>query len=138
MYAGAIVSAIGLVLDLLTIGSIRSNLHKSYPKLTSSQLHAAEQTFVIALIVTGLVGIGLWVWLAMMNKAGRSWARIVGSVLFGIDTLLLLFGLSRAGAAAGTLSSIVTWLLGLGAVVFLWRKDSSEYFTAASNPSGEA
>jgi hypothetical protein len=138
MYAGAAVSAIGLILDLFTIGSIRSNLHKNFPKLSASQLHSAQQTFIIALVVTGLIGIGLWVWMAMMSKAGRSWARIVGSVLFGVDTLLLLLGLSRAGAAAGTLSSILTWLLGLGAIVFLWRRDSSEYFTAAGHPYGKA
>ena len=63
-----------------------------------------------------------------MNKAGKPWARIVATVLFGLDTLFLLLGVARAGAAAGTLVSIVTWLIGLGAVVYLWRKDASAYF----------
>ena len=53
---------------------------------------------------------------------------IVATVLFGLDTLFLLLGVARAGAAAGTLVSILTWLIGLGAVIYLWRRDSSEYF----------
>ena len=69
-----------------------------------------------------------------MSKAGKSWARIVATVLFGLDTLFLLLGVARAGAAAGTLVSIVTWLIGLGAIVCLWRRDASEYFTAVSRP----
>jgi hypothetical protein len=41
---------------------------------------------------------------------------------------------AQAGAAAGTLVSILTWLIGLGAIIFMWRKDASEYFTAQSPP----
>jgi len=55
-------------------------------------------------------------------------------VLFVLDTLLLLLGVARAGAAAGTLVSILTWLIGGGAILFLWRRDASEYFTAQSRP----
>ena len=72
--------------------------------------------------------------MAVTNKAGKSWARIVATVLFGLDTLFLLLGVARAGAAAGTLVSILIWLIGLGATILLWRKDSSEYITAQSAP----
>jgi hypothetical protein len=133
MYAGAVLSALDLIIGLATIGSLRSSLRKADPTLTASQLHSAEVFLVGASVVVGLAGVGLWVWMAMKNKAGRNWARILGTVLFGIDTLFLAFGLSRAGAAAGTLFSIVTWLIGLGAVVFLWRRDSTEYFTGLLN-----
>jgi len=74
------------------------------------------------------------VWMALMNKAGKSWARIVATVLFGLDTLFLLLGVVRAGAAASSVVSILIWLIGLGTVILLWRKDSSEYFTAQSAP----
>jgi hypothetical protein len=134
MYAGAAVSAIDLIIGLVTVGSLRSNLHKADPSLTPSQLHSAEVFLVGVSVVIGLLGVGLWIWMAMMNKAGRNWARILGTVLFGIDTLFLAYGLARTGAAAGTLVSIVTWLIGLGAVVYLWRRDSTEYFNALRTP----
>ncbi len=131
MYAGALVSAIDLIVGLATIGNLRSSLHSADPKLTPSQLHSLETVLVGISVVTGLIGIGLWIWMALMNKAGKGWARVFGTALFGVDTLLILLGLARAGAAVGTLFSIVTWVIGLGAVVFLWRKDSSEYFNAS-------
>jgi hypothetical protein len=134
MYAGAAVSALSLIVGLATVGSLRSALHKSDPSLTPAQLHSLQTVVIVGSVVVGLIGIGLWVWMALMNKAGKSWARIVATVLFGLDTLFLLLGLARAGAAAGTLVSILTWLIGLGAVIFLWRRDATEYFTAQSAP----
>jgi hypothetical protein len=128
MYAGAVVSALSLIVGLVTIGSLRDSLHKSYPTFTASQLHSLQMVLVVGSVVFGLISIGLWVWMALMNKAGKPWARIVATVLFGLDTLFLLLGVARAGAAAGTLVSILTWLIGLGAVVYLWRRDASAYF----------
>jgi hypothetical protein len=132
MYAGAVVSAVSLVVGLATVGSLRSALHKSQPTLTPTQLHDLQTIVVVGSVVIGLISIGLWVWMALMNKAGKSWARIVATVLFGLDTLFLLLGVARAGAAASSLVSILIWLIGLGAVVLLWRKDSTEYITAQS------
>ena len=134
MYAGAVVSALSLVVGLLTISSLRSSLHKSDPSLTASQLHSLQTVVVVGSVLIGLISIGLWLWMAAANKAGKSWARIVATVLFGLDTLFLLLGVARAGAAAGTLVSILTWLIGGGAVILLWRKESSEYFAEQSAP----
>jgi hypothetical protein len=130
MYAGAVINALTLIIGLATIGSLRSTLHKAAPTLTSSQLHAYEVFFLTITVVSGVLGVGLWLWMARMNKAGKSWARITGTVLFAIYTLLLLLGIARAGAAASTLVSILTWLIGLGTVILLWRRESSEYFNA--------
>jgi len=134
MYAGAVVSALSLIVGLVTIGGLRDSLHKSQPTLTPTQLHNLQTVVVVGSVFIGLVSIGLWVWMALMNKAGKSWARIVATVLFGLDTVFLLLGVARAGAAAGTLVSILIWLIGLGATILLWRKDSSAYFTAPSAP----
>ena len=128
MYTGAVVSALSLIVGLVTIGSLRDSLHKAQPSLTPTQLHDLQTVVVVGSIFIGLISIGLWVWMALMSKAGKPWARIVAIVLFGLDTLFLLLGLAQAGAAAGTLVSILTWLIGLGAVVYLWRKDASAYF----------
>ena len=128
MFAGAVVSALSLIVGLVTVGSLRNSLHKSDPSLTTSQLHSLQTVVVVGSVFIGVISIGLWLWMAQMNKAGKSWARVVATVLFGLDTLFLLLGVARAGAAAGTLVSILTWLIGLGAIIFLWRKDSSAYF----------
>ena len=130
MYAGAIVNALSLIIGLATLGSLRSALHRAAPTLTSSQLHSYEVFFVTVTVASGVIGIALWLWMARMNQAGKGWARITGTVFFVIYTLLLLLGVARAGAAASTLVSILTWLIGGGAVFLLWRRDSSDYFNA--------
>jgi hypothetical protein len=132
MYAGAVVSALSLIVGLATIGSLRDSLHKAQPSLTPTQLHNLQTVVVVGSIFIGVISVGLWVWTALMSKAGKPWARIVATVLFGLNTILLLLGVAQAGAAAGTLVSILTWLIGLGAVIYLWRKDASAYF----NPAG--
>ena len=130
MYAGAVVNGLALIVGLATIGNLRSALHRADPSLTTTQLHDFEAFYVTLSVVTGLIGIGLWILMAVMNRRGHSWARIVATVLFGIYTLLLLLGVARAGAAVGTLVSLLTWLIGLVTVILLWRRQSSAYFNA--------
>lgn len=130
MYAGAVVNAISLIVTLTTVGNIRSAVHRANPSWTPTQLHNFEKFFVVISVVSGVIGIGLWIGMALANKAGQSWARIVATVLFSIYTLLLLFGLSRAGVAGGSLVSLLIWLIGLGTIIMLWRRESSDYFNA--------
>ena len=46
------------------------------------------------LVVVGLIGIALWIWMAQMNKRGRNWARITSTVFFALDTLGAIGGLA--------------------------------------------
>jgi hypothetical protein len=85
-------------------------------------------------VILGLIGIGLWIWMASANKAGKNWARITSTVFFGLDTLGLLASFSQAETLLGRLVSLVVWLIGLGVIVMLWRKESSAYFAAARQP----
>ena len=41
-------------------------------------------------IVSGLVAIALWLWMARATRQGRNWARILSTVLFGLATLELI------------------------------------------------
>jgi hypothetical protein len=128
MYAGAALSAIGIVLELVSIGSVKSAIKKANPKLTTTQIHSAEIVGVAIVVIIGLIGVGLWIWMAWANGRGKNWARIVASVLFGLSTIDVLLSVARPHATIGLLLTILVWLVGLGAILFLWRKDSSAYF----------
>ena len=130
MYAGAIVSGLSLVVGLITIGSLRSALRKAYPNVTASQLHTIEVATVVFIVIFGLIGIGLWIWMAMANKRGGNWARITATVFFGLNTVSLLVGLARPEPLASRLVGLLIWLIGLGAVVMLWRSESTAFFKA--------
>jgi hypothetical protein len=134
MYAGAAVSAIGAIIGLATIGSLKTTLQQQNPSLSSSQINTAADVAVVAVVVVGLIGIGLWIWMALMCKAGKNWARITGTVFFGIATISTLFGLARPEVAVSRIISIVGWLIGLGAVILLWQKASSAFFKPDQYP----
>jgi hypothetical protein len=128
MYAGAVVSAIEIIISLTTIGSLKSAIEKAYPHDTAAYVHTLEVEGVAGLVISGLLGVGLWILMARMNLAGRSWARIVATVLFAINTLELLSIFVRPNATLGVAFAVLLWLIGLGAIVFLWRGESSAYF----------
>jgi hypothetical protein len=129
MYAGAALSAVSFIVGLATIGSLRQAIIKASTKtLTSSQIHAAEVVGVAVIVILGLLGVGLWLWMAWANGRGRSWARIVAAVLFGLNTLGLLSVAVRPSAVGTKIFDILVWLVGLGATIYLWRPDSSAYF----------
>lgn len=128
MYAGAALSAIGLVFDFIGLSSVKKTLEQQHPDMTTAQIHSIETVTVAVVVIVGLLGIGLWIWMAITNGKGKSWARIVASVLFGLSTLDLLISLAGVGVRSGFILGILVWLVGLGAIILLWRKDSSAYF----------
>lgn len=134
MYAGAIVSAISLIITLATVGSLKTAIHNADPTLTASKLHSAEVAAVAVAIIFGLIGIGLWLWMAYANKAGKNWARITATVFFGLDTLSVLTSFRQAEPVLSRVISILIWLIGLGAIVLLYQRESSTYFTASKRP----
>jgi hypothetical protein len=128
MYAGAAVSAVSLIISLATIGGTKDAIKKAKPSLTATQVNQLN-TFIIALaVVSGVIGVALWLWMARANGQGKNWARILSSVLFFLATLDLFGVLSQPKTALGLIFPVLTWLVGLGAVILLWRKESTEFF----------
>ena len=121
MYGGAAVSAIVIIVALLTIGSAKTAVHNAFPSYSATRVRGAAIGLVAYEVVVQLITIGLWLWMARANQGGRSWARIMSTVLFGLNTLILLASLARPHATLGIVLLLVVWLIGLGAVFFLWR-----------------
>jgi len=134
MYAGAVVSALSLIATLATISQLRTALHNADPALSAARLHTAEIAAVIIALLVGLIGVGLWIWMAAANKAGKNWARITASVIFGLDTLAVIADFTRPEPLLNRLVSAVIWLIGLGVIALLWRRDSRAYYTASQGP----
>jgi hypothetical protein len=128
MYAGAAISAVSLIISLATIGGTKDAIRKAKPSLTATQVNQLN-TFIIALaVVSGVIGVALWLWMARKNGEGKSWARILSTVLFGLATVDLFGVVSQPKTVLGLVFPVLTWLIGLGAVVFLWRRESTEFF----------
>ena len=128
MYAGAAVSTVSLIISLADISGTKTAIRKARPNLTATQVSQLN-TFIISLaIVSGLIGIGLWLWMARANNQGKNWARIMSTVLFGLATLDLVGVFSQPKTLLGLIFPVLTWLVGLGAIWLLWRPDSTAFF----------
>ena len=84
MYGGAISSAALLIVALPFAGDVKG--HVLGYRLTPTPLTITLVT------LAALAVIGLWLWMARTTSQGRSWARILSTVLFGLATLELLAG----------------------------------------------
>ena len=109
-------------------------MYQPYPgrdtELPETQLPQAQRPPAPASerIAAGVIAAVVWVVLARSCQRGRGWARITGTVLFALATVDTAVGLTTPIAVAVRLWAVVTWLAGLAAVVFLWRRTSSAYF----------
>jgi hypothetical protein len=130
MYAGAVASVLLAVVEFLTRKSLKASLLRQFPKLAARHPHFASRPFTFAAIVGGVIAVVLWIVIAQSCKAGRNWARIAGTVFFAIATIDALAALAIPFAVGVKIIQLVVWLLGLTAVVLLWRRSSNEYFRA--------
>ena len=128
MYAGAALSAVSLIVSVLSFHAIERVIRNASSTLTAQQVHNDAIVAVTIAVVESLIAIGLWLLMAWGNNKGLNWARIVATVLFGLNTLFLLLSFVRATVSASLAFSVLVWLIGLGAIWLLWRKESSEYF----------
>jgi hypothetical protein len=125
MYGGAAGTAVQLIIALAVIGDIRDyHLTVLGHHLTAAQLSQLRPLIVSLTVAVGLVLIALWLWLARAVGQGRTWARIVSTVLFGLATLELI---GNHGVAQ-VLWAMLTWLTGLAAVWQLWRPAATAFF----------
>jgi hypothetical protein len=128
MYAGAVISIIGIVFDILTVNATKSAIEKKSPHLSASQLTSTQHALVAGFIVSGVIAAAAWIFIALKCRAGRNWARLTGTVLFAIATIDLLGAAIAPEAGLVKIWSLVVWLAGLAATILLWRRSSTEFF----------
>ena len=136
MYAGAAIEVVALIVALVTRGSLKTAILKTHPHYTLAQLHTAENVRAGILVIGALIAVGAWLWMAWANGRGRSWARTVSAVLFGIDTLSLFVSVGAARAAGTLIVGVVIWLVGLAVIVLIFNKSSGPFYRQAGDGAG--
>ena len=139
MWTGAAVSVISLIVGLATLGDakdqIRDDLVKDDPNVSQSTIDAAYAIGIAFIVVLGGLGLLAWLWMAWKNGQGRTWARIVATVLGGLNVVVMLLSLVAPNAeAAALVFSLINLVLAIAILVLLWRKESSDFYTARSRP----
>jgi len=141
MWVGGGLSLVGVIITLAYTSKIKNAVTKAAIKanatnradgktssiLTSAQIHTLANTTVTLLAIFGIIGVLLWVWMAWANNRGSNWARIVATVLFALNTIALILEFGRASISI--IAIILEWLIGLGAIILLWRRETTAYIT---------
>ena len=138
MYVGAALSLLGIIVTFLSRDTIRDSVEKASrdatKPMTSDQMDAAVALGVGFGVVLGLIGVALWLWMAVANGRGRKWARVVATVFFGLSVLSLLGSLVQKPPVLSLVLGLVSLLLGAYIIVLLYKRESTEYYEAQSAP----
>jgi hypothetical protein len=135
MYVGAALSAISFLASLLTQDSVRDQALEGDPTLTESELDAIVTIGIVIGVFVGLIGILLWVWMAETNRRGKSWARIVATVLGALNILFTVVGLAL-GQSSGlvVVFSVISAALAAVILYLLYRPpESNAYYEAVAD-----
>jgi serine/threonine protein kinase len=127
MYAGA---AYALVWAIGTI-AVWASIVRNHPIAADHRLAGAVGLAVIVCAAD----IALWLGIARACRRGRGGARVAGTVLFALHTLgvLSVVASAQAGLGPAKVLTLIGWLIGCAAVVALWQRPSSAYFTAQAS-----
>jgi hypothetical protein len=128
MYAAAALELFAVIIAVLTRASLRVAILARHPLYSPAQMHHAEAARAFPLVIGGLIAIGLWLWMAWANSRGKNWARVLSAVFFGISTFDLIISFFLVRATATMIVGVVIWLVGLGAIVLLFSKESAPFF----------
>lgn len=131
MYVGAALSALYIIFAFIQRDELRDQIRDSDDSLTADELDTAVTIGLTFIVVFGLIGIGLWLWMAAMNGQGKVWARIVATVLGGLNILFTLLGFAGGQLTPlGIVVSIVSLVLSAAILILLYRPESNRYYEA--------
>lgn len=142
--AGAVLSAASILLGLTEIGSLRTQVEQQFPGYSQDTINSLVNLEIVIVILFGVIGVLLWLWMAWKIKTGRHWARVLSSVFFGIAVLSALLGGAHFNASetagsqtttatvaqpvAGLIISWISVVVGLYALVMFWHKSNAAFF----------
>ena len=132
MNAGAAVCALGAIVGLGTVPELQTIIAQQHPAAP----HGAVGAAIAILLVHGLIGTALWLWLARETRRGLRRARAWATAIFVIATVTGI-GVDANAPSTGLTQAVsgIDWLIGLCAIVLLWNRPSRAYYRALTPPS---
>lgn len=139
MYVGAGLTVLSAIIFFATIDRYVDALADANDLRSQASIDATVNEANLREIVRTVLGVGLWLWMAVKNGQGRRWARVVATV-FGVLNLagfVLVFAfLSQLASGYDLLGYLIPQLvtgsasvvLGIVILVQLYRPPSSHYY----------
>lgn len=137
MIAGGVLSVVTLI-AAFTVVDLRALITEAFTQQAAGQdipqgdiQTLADATYAITagfIVAWGVIGLFLWLWMAWKNWQGRGWARILATIFAVVGVFNFLRSIGTASAPVLTVLSILNIVVGVVAVVLIWRGDSTEYY----------
>ena len=131
MYAGFAATVAALVTTAVVFGrysndaTVAKNHGFTRVENTANTLAGVAAIAVFA----DVIGLVCWVVLALACRRGRGWTRVAGTVLLALYTVIMLLILLRTHNDPGArFTTLVTWMLGVAAVIPLWTQQARDFF----------
>lgn len=137
MWAGAAVSLVSLVYSVSTLGTLKDDIadgmRDSDSTVSQTAIDAAYGVAIGFALVVGAMGVLLWLWMAWKNGQGRTWARVVATVLGALNVISVLFtALGGNQAGLSSIFAVINLVLAVVILILLYRKESSAFYAAHS------
>lgn len=134
MWVGAGIAALSLLALFFTDrdAAVDQLLSTDGLEMSQSEAESAVDLFTNFTIAIGILSIGLWVLMAVMNRRGKSWARIMATILGGLNIVFTLFSFSQPTSTVNMVMNILNVVLAAAILFLLYRPESSEYYAAQS------
>lgn len=124
------VEVLQAIVSLATVDQAASQVGAG--ALNSAQAENVVQASAVGGAIISFILAAIFVWLTVMLRKGRNWARITSTVLLALGVISALIGVFGGGAALVKVITVIMLLMEIAALVTLWLRQSNEYF----RPSG--
>jgi hypothetical protein len=137
MYFGAGLAVLNILLALTQKDEIRKRVAENDSTLSKDEIDAAVNAGLVFGIILGLVGVGLWIWMASANGQGKTWARTTATVFGGLNILGFFLGLAMGNQAPlQSVMAAISVALAAAILYLLYRPDSDQYYRMMSGRTG--
>jgi hypothetical protein len=130
MFLVAALSVLGIIMTIVNRDETRQQIIESDPNVQN--IDALVNGAVAFSVVLGVVFTVLWVWLALMVRKGRNWARVVTWVVAGISLVLTVPALFDPLTTFDAILSVIGSILNIAIIVLLAMRTSNEFFRRTS------
>jgi hypothetical protein len=126
MFVGAALGVLGIIMTIVNKDEIRQQIIESSPDVQN--VDAIVNGTVAFSVLLGVAFTVLWIWLALMVRKGRNWARIVTWVVAGISLVMTVPVLFDPLTAFNSIMSAIGGILDIAIIVLLAMRTSNEFF----------
>jgi hypothetical protein len=130
MQIGGALSALGAIVGLASVPTLQ--VIAAQQQATRGAVGGA----VAIILIHGVIGTALWLWLARETKRGRRRARAWATAIFLIATVSGI-GIDAHAPSTGLTQAFsgIEWVIGLCAVIMLWNRPSRAYYAVQQPPA---